>query len=67
MTITVEEEKLNDLIQKAVEEAFDRKMMQLRLQLLPYVSDKEQKEIEEMFGEDPGEEDVARTIILERK
>ena len=65
-TVNIEIEELRRLIRESVREAFDSKMKELMLNLLPYVSDDEQKEIEKMFGE-PGEDDVADVIILEHK
>jgi len=65
-TATVDIDELSKLVKESVEEAFDRKMMELRLQLLPYVSEEEQKEIEELYGE-PGDDEVAEVLTLERK
>jgi len=65
-TATIDIDELSKLVKKSVEEAFDRKMMELRLQLLPYVSEEEQKEIEELYGE-PGDDEVAEVLALERK
>ncbi len=71
MPIAIDEIKLGELIEKAVhkavEEEFDHKFMELMLRLIPSATDEEQREIEEMFGEDPGEDDVARVIIMERE
>ena len=52
---------LKKLVYKAVEDAFDRRMIELRLSLLPYVSEEEQREIEALYGKEPGPEDVAFT------
>jgi len=51
-------EEMRKMVSEMVEEQFRLRMMELRLSLLPTVSDKEQKEIEELYGE-PGEDDVA--------
>ena len=58
-----DENKLKDIIRGAVRDVFEEEMMKLRLLLTPYVSDGEQKKIEESYGE-PSKE-VASTLILE--
>ena len=65
-TATIDIDELRKLVKESVEETFDRKMMELRLQLIPYVSEEEQKEIEELYGE-PGDDEVAEVLTLERK
>ena len=60
-----DENKLKDIIKGAVRDVFEEEMMKLRLLLTPYVSDEEQREIEESYGE-PSEE-VASTLVLEEK
>ena len=71
MPVAVDEKRLSTLIKQAVHEAveeeFDHKFMELMLRLIPSATEEEQREIEEMFGEDPGEDDVARVIIMERE
>ena len=46
-----------ELLKKAVAEVFDEKIAELKLHLIPTVSDEEQKEIEEIFGEKNDMED----------
>jgi len=58
-----DENKLKDMIKGAVRDVFEEEMMKLRLLLTPYVSDEEQREIEESYGE-PSKE-VARTLVLD--
>lgn len=58
--------EMRKMVSEMVEEQFRLRMMELRLSLLPTVSDKEQKEIEELYGE-PGEDDVAEVLVLEHK
>ncbi len=69
MPVAVDEMKLSELIEKAVhksvEEEFDRRFAELMLRLVPYVSDEEQKEIEEMFGKEPGKDDIAYSELIE--
>lgn len=60
-----DENKLKDIIKGAVRDVFEEEMMKLRLLLAPYVSDEEQREIEESYGE-PSKE-VASTLVLEEE
>ncbi|MEK6545736.1 MAG: hypothetical protein AABZ28_04320 [Nitrospinota bacterium] len=57
-----DENKLKDIIKEAVKDVLKEEMMNLRLLLTPYVSDEEQTEIEESYGELSKE--IARTLIL---
>ncbi len=69
MSIAVDEIKLSELIEKAVhksvKEEFDLRFAELMLRLVPYVSDEEQKEIEKLFGKEPGKDDVAYSEVIE--
>jgi hypothetical protein len=71
MPIAIDETRLTTIIKQAVHEAveeeFNSKFMELMLRLIPTATEDEQREVEEMFGKEPGEHDVARVIILERK
>jgi hypothetical protein len=58
----VDETKLRDIIREAVRDVLEEEMMKLRLLFIPYISNEEQKEIEESYRE-PSKE-VARTLIL---
>lgn len=49
MTIQITEKQLKNLIQDSVAKTFDAKFMQFGALLLPYVSKKEQKEIEKLY------------------
>jgi translation elongation factor EF-Ts len=60
---TYDEEKLKDIIKEAVRDVLEDELMKMRLLLSPYVSDEEQKEIEESHGE-PSKE-VVRALRLE--
>ena len=70
-TATVEIDELRKIIREEMRqvfrEEFDHKFMELMLRLIPSATEEEQREVEEMFGEDPGEDDVARVIIMERE
>jgi len=57
------ENRLKDIIKEAVRDVLEEEMMKVKLLLAPYVSDEEQREIEESHGE-PSKQ-VARTLILE--
>ncbi|PIQ94378.1 MAG: hypothetical protein COV68_04920 [Nitrospirae bacterium CG11_big_fil_rev_8_21_14_0_20_41_14] len=60
---TYDEEKLKDIIKEAVRDVLEDELMKMRLLLAPYVSDEEQKEIEESYGK-PSKE-VVRALRLE--
>jgi len=49
-TITVSESKLKKLFRETLKEVLTLEFMKLRADLLPFVSDKEQKEIKKMYG-----------------
>ena len=53
-SITIEE--FRKVIKEVVEEIVRKEILSLRFSLLPFVSSKEQEEIERMFGEKPTEE-----------
>ena len=43
-------DKLENQIKKIVKEAFDKEMMKIRAELLQYISEKEQRDIELLYG-----------------
>lgn len=49
MTTQLTEKKLKTLVRESVAEALDFRLMRLSSVLLPYVSKKEQKEIERLY------------------
>jgi hypothetical protein len=68
MANVISEEKIRSIVREEIKSALDEFLMKLRLELLPYVSEKEQKEIENLYGEDimeNDEEDIAVTRKLE--
>jgi len=68
MANVISEEKIRSIVREEIKSALDELLMKLRLELLPYVSEKEQKEIENLYGEDimeNDEEDIAVTRKLE--
>jgi hypothetical protein len=52
--ITIEE--IKGIIREVVEDVVRNEILKLRISLLPFVSEEEQEEIEEMFGKEPIEE-----------
>jgi len=57
-----DETKLKNIVKEAVKDVLEEEMIKLRLLLTPYVTDEEQTEIEESYGE-PSKE-VGKTLIL---
>ena len=63
MKVEIDDEiKLRNIIKEAVRDVLEEEVGRLRLLIMPYVSDEEQKEIEESYGEPSGV--VSRTLIL---
>jgi len=60
---TVDEAKLKNIVKDALRDVLEEEIIKLRLLFAPYISDKEQREIEENYKEPS--KDVARTLILE--
>lgn len=50
LTIEQEGQKLRTFIRQIIKESIGEEIMKLRAAFLPYVKEKEQKEIEEMYG-----------------
>ena len=57
-----DENKLKDIVKEAVKDALEEEIMKLRLLLMPFVSDEEQKEIEESYGTPSNE--AAKTLTI---
>lgn len=49
-TINLNEQKLKMLIKESVKEGIKAEILKLRAALLPYIDDKEQREIEKKYG-----------------
>lgn len=62
-TILVKKDELAKLIKQAVKESMAIEFMKLRTSLIPYVSDEEQKDIENLYGKPSTE--IAYTTELE--
>jgi len=52
--------ELRNMLKEVVKEVIEEEMVKIRLMLVPYVSDEEQKEIKEMYKE-PSKE-IARSL-----
>ncbi len=63
ISIDVDTQMLKEIIKDAVKEAIEEEFMKLRLTLLSYISDSEQKEIEEKYGKPS--DDFVRKINIE--
>ena len=51
--IKVAKEKLKMIIKESIHEVLEQEIMKLRALFLPYISKKEQKEIERKYGKKP--------------
>jgi len=59
----IDEVKLKNIIKDAVRDVLEEEMIKLRLLFTPYISNEEQREIEENYRQPS--KDVARTLTLE--
>ncbi len=60
------EEKVREIIREEISKALDDFLIKLRLELIPFVSEEEQKEIEELYGEELLEDDEKDTIVTRK-
>jgi hypothetical protein len=60
----INEAKLKAIVKDAIRDVLDEEIMRLRLLFAPYISNEEQREIEENYKE-PSKE-VARTLTLKQ-
>ena len=51
--IKIDENVLSKIIKEEVNNTIDNVLLRIRLEMLPQVSDEEQKELEKLFGETP--------------
>jgi len=58
--ITITESKLRNLFQETLKEVLALEFMKLRADLLPFVSDREQKEIEKLYKKPTGK--IAKSV-----
>lgn len=52
MTNAISEEKIRNIVKNEIESALGEFFIRMKLELLPYVSREEQKEIENLYGKD---------------
>jgi hypothetical protein len=62
-TITIPKKELKAMVKESLREVFIQELMKFRALLLPFVSQKEQKEIEKLYGKPTRK--VAKTIEIE--
>jgi|Deesub1362A_J573_1020465.scaffolds.fasta_scaffold04345_2 hypothetical protein len=58
-------EIVREEVRSALNDAMEKLFVRLKFEMLPYVSDEEQREIEEAFGEEPPEIDEKDFITRE--
>jgi len=58
METIISTEELKRIIKEVVEEVIRKELLALRLNLLPYVDNKEQEELEKLFGKAPDLDEV---------
>ncbi|MBE0517557.1 MAG: hypothetical protein IBX41_09295 [Methanophagales archaeon] len=58
-------EQFRRIIREEVQRIIDKEILKLRLSLLPLVSEKEQSEIEKMFGKKPKKKDIVYVKEIE--
>lgn len=61
-TLTLSKNELKNVVRESVREAFGKEMMAVRAALLPFISDKEQADIEKRHKA-PSQK-VAKTVVL---
>ena len=52
MTNAISEEKIRNIVKNEIESALGEFLIRMKLEILPYVSKEEQKEIENLYGKD---------------
>ena len=66
MTNAISEEKIRNIVKNEIESALGEFLIRMKLEFLPYVSREEQKEIENLYGEDIAKNDEV-DIAVSRK
>jgi len=66
MTNAISEEKIRNIVKNEIENALGEFLMRMKLEILPYVSREEQKEIENLYGKDLAKNDEV-DIAVSRK
>ena len=62
ITITISKEKLRSIVKESVREIFEQETMKFRALFLPFVSQKEQRDIEKLYGKPS--RDVAKSLKI---
>jgi len=60
------EQNIREIIREEINKALSDFLIKLRLELIPFVSEEEQKEIEELYGEELLEDDEKDTIVTRK-
>ena len=60
------EQNIREIIREEINKALSDFLIKLRLELIPFVSEEEQKEIEELYGEELLEDDEKDTIATRK-
>jgi len=60
------EQNIRKIIREEINKALSDFLIKLRLELIPFVSEEEQKEIEELYGEELLEDDEKDTIVTRK-
>jgi len=60
------EQNIRKIIREEINKALSDFLIKLRLEFIPFVSEEEQKEIEELYGEELLEEDEKDTIVTRK-
>jgi len=66
MTNAISEEKIRNIVKNEIENALGEFLIRMKLEILPYVSREEQKEIENLYGKDLAKNDEV-DIAVSRK
>ena len=66
MTNSISEEKIRNIVKNEIENALEEFLIRMKLEVLPYVSREEQKEIENLYGKNLAKNDEEE-IAVSRK
>lgn len=62
MSVATDTKKLKNIVKESLREVLALELMKLRADLLPYISEKEQKEIEKSYGK-PGKK-ISKSVSI---
>ena len=63
-TITIPKKELKTMIKESVREILEQEPARFRALLMPFVSKEEQKDIEDRYGSDPSQKEVAESVKI---